>query len=976
MVSFRPFVRGSLLIGCLGFTAAAQISSVLLTSPDTSIPVGATETWRALPVGSPAGTLLYQYSVGGSISQLQVLRAYSTNPNFAWTPSDHEGNFVVQVQVKSSAGDEAVSQTTYPVTSRVTNGTPVTSSTNNPLVALYSMSVCPAGQIAQVTFKGPAPADPVLTTNSKVCDGTSSVNFYLAGMRPSTTYSVQRHVFNGQQDTPGPVLSVATGAVGSTIIPNVNTSPSQNPTSTASPLVVTFSFKSAAIATDTQGNLVWYMAGFETNQGYLYRPVAGGTFLGNYESVSGTQDRALLREWDLAGNVIRETNAGEISRQLQQLGTDAINGFSHDAFRFPNGDTAFIATVQRSNLQGVSLVYGDIVVVVDSNLQVKWWWNAFDHLNTNVPAILGETCASNANGCGPILAGTSGAPNDWTHANSISPTPDGNIILSLRHQDLILKLNYNGGNPPAWNHAEPDNTILWAFGNTTTSALPSGVPHLTVMSSDPSPLPTHQHDVDYAPNGELTLYDNGNTRVASSGGHSRGQGWIIDDAGLTATMIENQDLGVYSGALGAAQFLPNGDYHFFSGFVGSSSSSSLEYTPSSSSSGTLQFGEALPSNTAYRAFRMASLYAMYPTAGYYFIPVVPCRAVDTRAAAGPFGGPTLGKGASRSFAISGSSCAVPFGATAYSVNVTAVPRGPLGYITVWPDGQGQPYVSTLNSYDGRVKANAAIIPAGNAGAIDVYASDPTDVVIDITGYFAPTPGLAFYPLMPCRVFDSRNADGQSLSAGAARDIPIQQSACSVPANAQAYALNLTAIPKGPLGYLTAFPSGTAQPYVSNLNSYNGTVVANAAIVAAGTNGNISVFVTDPSDIIVDINGYFAPPTTGGLRLYNLSPCRVLDTREGSGAFTDVLSPAFASNCGLPTAAQALVLNATVVPSKVLGYLSLWDAGGSQPYVSTLNSYDGSITSNLALVPANSGSIEAYASHATDLILDASGYFAP
>ena len=71
--------------------------------------------------------------------------------------------------------------------------------------------------------------------------------------------------------------------------------------------------------------------------------------------------------------------------------------------------------------------------------------------------------------------------------------------------------------------------------------------------------------------------------------------------------------------------------------------------------------------------------------------------------------------------------------------MTVVPQGPLGYLTAWPTGQTQPVVSTLNSLDGTVLANAAIVPAGTGGAVSFFASDTTDLVVDINGYFA-SPG--------------------------------------------------------------------------------------------------------------------------------------------------------------------------------------------------------------------------------------------
>jgi len=71
-----------------------------------------------------------------------------------------------------------------------------------------------------------------------------------------------------------------------------------------------------------------------------------------------------------------------------------------------------------------------------------------------------------------------------------------------------------------------------------------------------------------------------------------------------------------------------------------------------------------------------------------------------------------------------------------------------------------------------------------------------------------------------------------------------------------------------------------------------------------------------------------------------------------------------------------VFNATVVPSPTLGYLTLWPDTEMQPTVSTLNAYDGFITSNMAIVPDVNGKIDAYARGTTQLILDISGYFAP
>ncbi len=272
-----------------------------------------------------------------------------------------------------------------------------------------------------------------------------------------------------------------------------------------------------------------------------------------------------------------------------------------------------------------------------------------------------------------------------------------------------------------------------------------------------------------------------------------------------------------------------------------------------------------------------------------FVPVTPCRVADTRLAPGAFGGPALQGQTSRDFAIPESACGIPSTAAAYSLNVAVVPHGGLGYLTVWPAGQTRPVLATLNSVDGRIKANAAIIPAGTNQAISVYATQTTDVILDIDGYFvaASSTTLAFFPLTPCRVADTRGTNGPLggpfLSGRLERIFPVLSSSCVIPDTAQAYSLNFAAIPHGGLGYMTVWPTGQSKPLVSTLNALTGTVTANAAIVPAGQQGAISVYPSSDTDLVIDVDGYFAPAQSGPqpLSLYALAPCRVLDTRQGS-----------------------------------------------------------------------------------------------
>jgi len=128
-----------------------------------------------------------------------------------------------------------------------------------------------------------------------------------------------------------------------------------------------------------------------------------------------------------------------------------------------------------------------------------------------------------------------------------------------------------------------------------------------------------------------------------------------------------------------------------------------------------------------------------PTTPLLFVGMTPCRVVDTRTGfgfSGAFGPPSLAGGASRTFPIqSSTTCSLPSTAMAFSMNVTVIPQGVLNFLPVYLTGPPLPNASTLNAAQGQIVANAAIVPAGTNGSVDVFASDPADVVIDINGYY-------------------------------------------------------------------------------------------------------------------------------------------------------------------------------------------------------------------------------------------------
>ncbi len=361
------------------------------------------------------------------------------------------------------------------------------------------------------------------------------------------------------------------------------------PNSTAYPVLLLAPIGNIPYATDTTGHVVWYLRPPNFGVAILTRPATNGNFfITSFDGSADTTNR-LLREYDMAGNLVRETNYRAISEQLKARGADPITSFHHEMLPLPNGWMALLASVEKVADQGAGPVnvLGDEVVVIDQNMQVKWTWSEFDHLDVKRAAILGETCHDRQLGCPFIQDKRFKIANDWTHSNALTLTADGNMLISIRHQDWIIKFRYENGHG--------DGAILWKLG-------PNGDFKLNA-SSVPHPWFTHQHDPEIEPGGLLSVFDNGNTRVKEFGGNNRGQVWRIDEAHKTATLVYNVDLGLFSWATGSAQLLSNGNRTFNLGFLGSTSTT-REFSPE----GAL-VSEQKASQNSYRSFRLASIYS-------------------------------------------------------------------------------------------------------------------------------------------------------------------------------------------------------------------------------------------------------------------------------------------------------------------------------------------------------------------------------
>jgi len=164
--------------------------------------------------------------------------------------------------------------------------------------------------------------------------------------------------------------------------------------------------------------------------------------------------------------------------------------FHHDVTVLPNGHWLVLAsTIQSVILTGYTTpikVQGDVVIDLNKNLQPVWVWNEFDHLDVNRHPW---------------------SFPDWTHTNAIvySPT-DGNILVSMRHQNWIVKVDYNNG--------AGTGNVIWHLGEGGDFKLVNGI--------DPTDWPYAQHGPSFTTTNTaglfgLTVMDNGNDRQYPGG---------------------------------------------------------------------------------------------------------------------------------------------------------------------------------------------------------------------------------------------------------------------------------------------------------------------------------------------------------------------------------------------------------------------------------------------------------------------------
>lgn len=649
-------------VAILGVSPAMASLTVTLTPGAASPqPVGTSIPFTAVVSGDPDPTPTYEYTFSAELAgaPVQVRRGYAHSNTWVWTPSAFEGSFKVDVTVKNvHAGTSGTMTVPYTLTSRLSAAAAAALSpaaaalhaavntTNHPLVAFFSAPACRIPNFMRVRFT-PTTAPPgglssAMTTNLVPCrfdttsgtpDGTS-MNFYIAGMYPNTAYQMHWETVDptGNLLFKGIDYMFTTQAIpASVFLPaftfsGVSTDPQQPIVLHNAITIPVNGHVYTSAATDLAGNVLWYTALPPT------RTENGGNVWG---FVASTDDYVQgIREVDLAGNAVLETTVGAINEQLIARGARRITAMHHEVRRIttpngltPNGYILVLGSTEQvsTSAQGGTPakpvdIMGDEILVLDQNMNVVWTWDVFNYLDINQTAILNEQCTQPPGpGCEPFSPSFSVA-NDWLHTNSAQYTNyDGNIVISIRHQDILLKVAFGKGTG--------DGHIIWKMGNgPIQGAGGTPLPSFTLFTSNTGgghdlgyPWFSHQHDSEFELSGTpingfriMTVYDDGNTRQANFDPNANGRCQLlaVDEAHLIANLNTNADVGTYSFAVGSAQLLANGSLACDSGFIGGLAAAKTH--PQTQTIEALQNGNVVYALTAaedsYRTFRMQDLY--------------------------------------------------------------------------------------------------------------------------------------------------------------------------------------------------------------------------------------------------------------------------------------------------------------------------------------------------------------------------------
>ena len=343
------------------------------------------------------------------------------------------------------------------------------------------------------------------------------------------------------------------------------------------------------LVTDLDGNVIWY---YDFAPGITGLPdplklLPNGNFLINFWP--GTPLKT--QEVDLSGNIIWEMTVDDLNQKLMDAGFDLKVSFvHHDIAILPNGHLILLTQSSKDftdlpGYPGTITVRGDDLVDLDSNRNVQWVWSAFDHLDVN--------------------RHLQGLP-DWTHSNAVIYSPDdGNLLLSMRHQSWVLKIDYRDG--------AGTGDVLWRLGNEGDFTMQTGGPenwnygqHFPIFVG---PKSTGVFNLSLFDNGNLRILDENGTTCGTTGNppcYSRAPIFNVDEVHKTVTLLYDGRLPYYSAAVGSVSVFDDGNVEADMGIATSTSAQVIEMTGETVPQIVWQYD--ITGQFAYRAYRIPSLY--------------------------------------------------------------------------------------------------------------------------------------------------------------------------------------------------------------------------------------------------------------------------------------------------------------------------------------------------------------------------------
>jgi hypothetical protein len=570
------------------FSSLGVASSVNLQVSNTQSTLGSPVHFSATTDFPDGSTVRYRYRARRAGGEFETIRDFGPQTDLDWTTIDRDGIYQLEVAAQNlDTGETTFGVANVLLAALTQNGQETITPTSNALVFIFSSPACKAGGRMRVSFQTDGGA--VTSTPFKNCTPAHALNFYLAGMLANTLY----HAHSTLQAADGTVtdgtpIDFTSGALPQGL--NITQYKVATPLAASAPqqIILHSPLSATTTATDLNGNVLWYYPGSISS---LTRPDSGVIF-GFLQDPSQDPAHQYLRAFDLAGVTLKETNAERVSAQLKAMGFQGITSFHHEVRAIPGQRVMALGSTEQllTDVQGPGAVdvLSDMIVVLDSNLNVVWAWDAIQWLDPKRLATLNETCTNTGGGCPPIYLANKA--NDWLHGNALEYVADGNILYSARHQDWVIKISFDGGNG--------DGHILWRLGKDGD---------FTYADNDPYPWFSHQHDAALIPgaNGLMTVFDNGDVRYAADNTtHSRGQVVQIDETKMTATLALNVDMGAYSFALGSAHRLANDNFHFELGIIrGTTNAETVEVDGKGNV--LYQLNSPMPE---YRTFRLHDLY--------------------------------------------------------------------------------------------------------------------------------------------------------------------------------------------------------------------------------------------------------------------------------------------------------------------------------------------------------------------------------